>query len=40
MCAEHIHRLLVLDQQERPVGVVSTMDVVAALLNAVEESTM
>jgi len=40
MCAEHIHRLLVLDQEERPVGVVSTMDVVAALLNAVEESTM
>lgn len=39
MCTEHIHRLLVLDQHERPVGVISTMDVVAALLNAVEEST-
>ncbi|MEQ8786359.1 MAG: CBS domain-containing protein [Pirellulaceae bacterium] len=40
MCAEHIHRLLVLDHDERPLGVVSTMDVVAALLNAIEESTM
>jgi CBS-domain-containing membrane protein len=40
MCTEHIHRLLVLDHEERPVGVVSTMDVVAALLNAIEESTM
>jgi len=37
MLAEHIHHLLVIDEQERPVGIVSTMDVVAALVNAVEE---
>jgi CBS-domain-containing membrane protein len=38
MCAEHIHRLPVLDHDDRPIGVVSTMDIVAALVNAVEES--
>jgi predicted transcriptional regulator len=36
MCAEHIHHLPVLEG-ERPVGVVSTMDIVAALINAVDE---
>jgi CBS domain-containing protein len=36
MSAEHIHHLPVLDGP-RPIGVVSTMDVVAALINAVEE---
>jgi CBS-domain-containing membrane protein len=39
MCAGHIHRLPVLDQHDRPVGVVSTMDVVAAMLGAIEESS-
>jgi len=34
---EHLHRLLVLDQQGRPKGVVSTMDVISALVNSVEE---
>ena len=37
MCAEHIHRLPVLDADQRPVGVISTMDIVAALLNAIDE---
>lgn len=37
MSAQHIHRLLVIDSQERPVGVISTMDIVAALVNAMEE---
>ena len=37
MCAEHIHRLLVVDPQGHPVGVVSTMDVVAATVNVVDE---
>ncbi len=36
MCAEHVHRLPVL-QAQRPVGVISTMDIVAALINAVDE---
>lgn len=34
----HLHRLFVLNERQKPVGVVSTMDVVAALLNAVAES--
>lgn len=37
MCVEHIHRLFVVDQQGHPVGVISTMDVVAATVNAVDE---
>ncbi len=36
MSADHIHHLPVLARL-RPVGVVSTMDVVAALINAVDE---
>jgi CBS domain-containing membrane protein len=37
MCAQHIHRLPVLDEYGRVVGMLSTMDIVAALLNAIEE---
>jgi predicted transcriptional regulator len=37
MCHNHIHRLLVLDAQGRPTGVVTALDIVAALINAVEE---
>ena len=37
LCAEYIHRLLVLDDSGRPVGIVSTLDIVAALVNAVDE---
>jgi CBS-domain-containing membrane protein len=37
MCAEHIHRLLVLDRESRPVGIVSSLDLVAAMVAAVEE---
>lgn len=36
MCAEHIHHLPVLEG-ERAIGVVSTMDIVAALVNSVDE---
>ena len=36
MSAEHIHHLPVLEDK-RPIGVVSTMDIVAALINAVDE---
>jgi CBS-domain-containing membrane protein len=37
MCSEHIHRLFVLDKRGVPVGVVSTLDVVAALVKATKE---
>lgn len=37
MCGEHIHRLLVLDDEGRPVGIVSALDLVAAMVAAVEE---
>ena len=37
MCAQHVHRLPVVDKHGKAVGIVSTMDVVAALLNAVAE---
>ena len=37
MDAQHVHRLPVLDKQGRVVGLISTMDIVAALLNAIDE---
>jgi CBS-domain-containing membrane protein len=37
MCGEHIHRLVVLDHAQRPVGVASSLDVIAAVVNAVNE---
>ena len=37
MCAQHIHRLLVIDEDSHAVGIVSTMDIVAALVNVVDE---
>ena len=37
MCREHIHRLVIVDQEERPLGVVSSLDLVAAMIAAVEE---
>jgi CBS-domain-containing membrane protein len=37
MCAQHYHRLLVLDGTGRPAGVISTMDVVAALVHLADE---
>jgi len=37
MCQEHIHRLVVLDGHSRPVGIVSSLDVISAMVNAVEE---
>jgi CBS-domain-containing membrane protein len=38
MCAQHYHRLIVLDDAQRPVGVISTMDIVAALVNLADEA--
>jgi CBS-domain-containing membrane protein len=37
LCREHIHRLVIVDQDQRPVGVVSSLDLVAAMVAAVEE---
>jgi CBS domain-containing protein len=37
MCIQHVHRLPVVDLLGKPVGIISTMDVVAALLNAIDE---
>jgi CBS-domain-containing membrane protein len=38
MCDGHLHRLVVLDEAGRPEGMISTMDVIAALLNSVDEA--
>lgn len=37
MCGSHIHRLVVLDEQGRSIGMVSSIDLVAAMVKAVEE---
>jgi CBS-domain-containing membrane protein len=37
MCEQHLHRLPVVDDGGHVVGIVSTMDVVAALVNAIDE---
>ncbi len=37
MCVQHVHRLPVLDADGRTDGVITSMDVVAALVNAIDE---
>jgi CBS-domain-containing membrane protein len=37
MCNEHIHRLIVLDEEGRPAGILTSLDLVAALIGIVEE---
>src|SRR5690606_34603769 len=37
MCAAHIHRLPVLDEKGHVQGLISSMDIVAALVQAIEE---
>jgi CBS-domain-containing membrane protein len=37
MSAQHVHHLFVLDDHCRPLGVVSTMDITAAVVNAFDE---
>ena len=37
MCLEHIHRLVVLDERATPVGVLTTLDIVAALMAVADE---
>jgi len=39
MCAEHIHRLYVLNDRSVPIGVISTLDLVAALVNVDREQS-
>jgi CBS domain-containing protein len=37
MCNEHIHRLLVIDEGGHPKGVVTSLDIISALVKSVEE---
>ncbi len=37
MCATHVHRLPVLNENGHPEGLISSLDIVSALLNAVDE---
>ena len=37
MCGSHIHRLFVVDDEGKPIGVVSTLDLVSAMVLAFEE---
>jgi predicted transcriptional regulator len=37
MCREHIHRLIVVDELARPVGILTSLDLVATLIGVVEE---
>ncbi len=37
MCNKHVHRLIVVDNDRKPLGIVSSLDVVAALVGAFEE---
>jgi predicted transcriptional regulator len=37
MCEEHVHRLIVVDELSRPVGILTSLDLVASLTGVVEE---
>ncbi len=37
MCAAHVHRLIVVDSQGRPAGIVSSLDLVAMVAKIVDE---
>ena len=36
LCAEHIHRLVIVDSSERPIGIVTALDFVASMATALE----
>lgn len=38
MCQEHVHRLVVIDRQGKPVGIISSLDLVSALVNARDDN--
>ena len=33
----HIHRLVIVDEENHPIGVIGTLDLVAAIIAAIEE---
>jgi predicted transcriptional regulator len=37
MCRDHVHRLIVVDEDERPTGILTSLDLVATLIGVVEE---
>lgn len=37
LCHEHIHRLVIVDDDGRPIGMITSLDLVAAMVAAVEE---
>jgi predicted transcriptional regulator len=37
MCLEHVHRLLVIDTNGAPVGILTSLELVAAMISAVED---
>jgi predicted transcriptional regulator len=37
MCREHVHRLLVIDTSGSPVGILTSLDLIAAMISAVED---
>ncbi len=39
MCAEHIHRVIAVDEEQRPHGILTALDIVAATIAAIEEHT-
>jgi CBS-domain-containing membrane protein len=38
MCARHVHRLPVVGEGKRIEGLISTMDIVSAMVNAIDEA--
>lgn len=38
MCAQHVHRLPVVNHNGHPVGIISTIDIVASLNNTIDEA--
>lgn len=39
MCDEHVHRLIVVDAEGRPIATTTSLDLVSAMMNAMEECT-
>jgi predicted transcriptional regulator len=37
MCKEHVHRLIVVDERSAPVGILTSLDLVTAMMSAVEQ---
>jgi CBS-domain-containing membrane protein len=37
MCAQHVHRLVVVEHGQQVIGMISTMDIVSAVVNALDE---